>query len=398
MATETPLKKSILSRFAVWLILLTVPAALMLLMEVRAVGELCHQSPDARVYLSIADNFLKSGHFIQTAREIEGMVVPPGVPFVLTLLRVLHFSNRMLIGVHALLFGISNILLYETEKHIIGRGSWAPILYTLANLRCRIVLGNTLVEHYFLFLLCLSLCIVYSKMSREKKVVGLNLIGLALLMIRPLLSVVYLPIQVYSLFWSIRNKKPGIAACLVLLPAAILSLNLAVNYRETGELILFENYSGSDMYIATSYYAPVHIEDANSYMDDTLYAIYQDDSVTMQQRNRLLKEHARENLRDHPGRYLLNGLLRGHELFLKAYAWATLYVLAGGVLLARDEFRQKKLRSAAILLIVLALVVVSSFGVPDLRYSIVIWPMASIHGAYLTHRICEAVLRPRLPG
>ncbi len=394
---NTALKNSNPGRFVAWLILLTVPAALMLLLEYRVVGELGHQFPDARVYLSIADNFISTGHFIQTARGVEGMVVPPGVPFVLTLLRFFRFSNRMLLGVHALLFGVSNILLYETERRITGKGIWAPILYTMANLRCLIILGNTLVEHYFLFLLCLSVWIAYSEMPPEKKLICLNLTGLALLMIRPLLSVVYLPILVYSLIWSCKNRKTALVAGLVLLPAIVLGLNLAVNYRETGEFILLENYSGSDLYTATSYDAPVHTEDANTYSDETLYAISHDASLTMQQRNRLLKEHAREALRDHPGRVLRNGLLRGYELFLKVYVWATLYVLAGGVLLALEEYRQGKLRSAAILALALALVAASSFGVPDRRYSIVIWPAASVHGAYLTHRIWNAVFRPRLP-
>ena len=385
-------------RYLAWLILLTIPAILMLQMEYRAVGEIGHLSPDARVYLSVADNFIKHGHFIQKVRNVKGMVVPPGVPFVLTIFRLLHFSNAMLIGVHVLMFGIANILLFETERHLFGRGIWAPVLYTLANLRCRIVLGNILVEHYFLFLLCLGVWLVYREMRQENKTLWLNLIGLALMMIRPVLSVVYLPILAYTVFWSVKNRKTMIGIGAVLLPVVILSLNVAVNYRETGNYVLFENYSGSDMYIATSVNAPIHIEDANSYMDDTLHEIIHDDSATMQDRNRLLKEHARENLRDHFGRYLLNGLLRGHELFLKAYAWTTLYTLAGGIMLAREEYRHRKMRSAVVLALILVLVVVSSFGVPDLRYSIVIWPMASIQGAYLTHRILKAVCRPRQLG
>ena len=43
--------------------------------------------PDARLYLSIADNFLHTGHFIQTDRVGVEIVVPFAYPLYITLLR-----------------------------------------------------------------------------------------------------------------------------------------------------------------------------------------------------------------------------------------------------------------------------------------------------------------------
>ena len=113
----------------------------------------------------------------------------------------------------------------------------------------------------------------------------------------------------------------------------------------------------------------------------------------MQQRNQRFKELAIENLQDHFGLFLLNGFRRGYEIFIKAYAWATLYTLLGGVMLARKEKKEGNMRATAIFILTLMLAVISSFGVSEVRYSIVIWPMASIHGAYLTHFILKNVLR-----
>ena len=129
-----------IQKWIMWLLLLTIPAILMLLMEKRVMGEIGHQTPDATVYLSIADNFVNTGHFIQTDRGVEGMVVPPGTPLMLTIFRLFHFSNRIIMYVHILMFGTCNILLCETEKRINGIGIWAPIIYTMANLRCWIIL------------------------------------------------------------------------------------------------------------------------------------------------------------------------------------------------------------------------------------------------------------------
>ena len=379
-------------RLLAWCLLLSIPAVLMLLMENRVMGELGHQTPDAKLYLSIADNYVKTGHFIQTVREIDGMVVPPGTPFMLTLFRILHFSNSMIMYAQMLMFGISNILLYETEKNINGTGIWAPIMYTMANLRCWVILGDAIVEHYYLFLLCLGIWIMYKEeMSSQKKVIYMNIIGLTLMMVRPVLSVVYASVLGYSLYWVFKNKKTGIGAFILLLPILILGMNVAVNYKETGELVILENYSGSDMYVASRSDAPVMIEESIGFMDETYLSIIQNPSLTMQQCNRLFKELAKENLKNHFGLYLLNGLRRGHEIFLKAYAWATVYPLIGGILLAGKEQKEGKMRTTVILIITILLAIISSFGVSEVRYSIVIWPMAAIHGAYLTHLIMRYV-------
>ena len=54
------------------------------------------------------------------------------------------------------------------------------------------------------------------------------------------------------------------------------------------------------------------------------------------------------------------------------------------------------MRATAILVLTLLLALISSFGVSEVRYSIVIWPMASIHGAYLTHIILNSLLKNRI--
>ena len=390
------LKKKRSRQLMIWAILFIIPAIFMLLMEKRVMGEIGHQTPDATVYLSIADNFVNTGHFIQTDRGVEGMVVPPGTPVMLTFFRLLHFSNRMIMYVHIMMFGICNTFLYETEKRINGKGMWAPIMYTMANLRCWIILGDAIVEHYYLFLLCLGIWIMYKEKETQRKLICMNIIGLAMLMVRPILAVVYISILGYSVFWVVKHRKAGIGIIVLLFPVLILSLNVAVNYRETGEMIFLENYSGSDMYVASRPDAPVMIEEAEGYMDETYLSIVHDDSRTMQQRNQLFKELAKENLKNHFWLYLINGIRRGHEIFMKAYAWATLYTLAGGILLARKEREKGNMRATAILVLTLLLALISSFGVSEVRYSIVIWPMASIHGAYLTHIILNSLLKNRI--
>ncbi len=379
-------------KLLIWGLLLVIPVILMLLMEKRAMGEIGHQTPDARVYLSIADNFISTGHFIQTDREVAGMVVPPGAPLMLTVFRLMRFSNRMIMCVQILMFGICNILLYETEKRISGMGFWAPAIYTMANLRCWIILGDAIVEHYYLFLMCLGIWVLYKQMTEQHKLLYMNIIGLAMMMVRPVLAIFYFFVFGYSLYWTIINKKVRLGVIILLVPFLVLGLNTAVNYRETGEFVVFENYSGSDMYVASRPDAPVMIEESERYMDETYLNIVHDDSRTMQQRNELFKNLARENLRNHFGLYLLNGIRRGYEIFIKAYAGATIYTLIGGIILARFERKEGEMRATAILVSTVMLAFISSFGVSEVRYTIAIWPVASIHGAFLTHRILKSIL------
>lgn len=381
------------SRTFAWLILLIIPGLLMLRMETMTMGVIGHQTPDAVLYLSIADNFVNTGHFIQTARDVKGMVVPPGTPIMLTIYRLLHASNRIMLVIHFLMFGVANILLYETEKRICGRGFWAPIIYTMANLRCWIILGDAIVEHYYLFLMCLGLWIMYQDFGERKKIISMNLVGFAMLIVRPLLAVVYLPVLAYSVWWSVKKRNKALATGILIFPLLILTLNVAVNYRETGEFVFMENYSGSDMYVASRADSPVTIEEAENYMDETYLRIVHDDSLTQTQRNDLFKSLARENIRNHFGRYIWNGAQRGHEIFLKAYAWMTAYTLIGGIVLMQREKMQGKKRTKIILFLSLLLAVISSFGVSEVRYSIVIWPVAALHGAFITWLIIDFIFR-----
>ncbi len=376
-------------RAAIWIVLLTIPALLMIRTEYRHMGSFGHQTPDARVYISIADNFVSTGHFIQTERNVSGLVVPPGLPAILTVFRLLHFSDWMIISVQILMFGACNIMLYETECKINGYGIWAPIIYTMAYMRCWICLGLFLVEHYYLFLLCLAIWVMYREYNENRKLWLLNMIGLAMVLIRPLLSTVYITILGYTLWRGTKKENKTLVIFSLLLPLFVFTLNVAVNYRETGEIILLENYSASDMYTASRLGSPIHIEEAQHFPDEVYLSIVNNESLTASEKNEIFKELTKENLRDHFWTYLKNGILRGHELFFKAYAWSTIYTLAGGIMLAREERKQKKWRATVMLLLTMLIAVLSSFGVSECRYSIVIWPMASIHGAYITHKIWD---------
>ena len=106
------------------------PAAMLLYERIR-LGAIGNLTADAELYLSVADNFLNTGHFIQCIRWFPGFVVPPGMPLILLILRLLKFSVPMIIGFQACMFGLSCLLLEETAHRFFQRYGIAPVIYLL---------------------------------------------------------------------------------------------------------------------------------------------------------------------------------------------------------------------------------------------------------------------------
>ena len=333
------------------------PPITLLLREYQLYGKIGNLLSDATLYLSIADHAVSSGHFVQTARPIVGFVVPTGVPFILTVFRLLHMQDGAIFAAQALLFGFTNLILYRTEKKLFQRGGIAPTVFTIACLRCGLYLGNVFVEFYYSFFLCFILWLMFASDAEEGKIMtGLNLSGIATVLTRPSLFPVYLIIFIYVL-WKFLKKKSPVAFAQILIPVIIFGCNLMVNYRETGEWILLENYSGTDIYKAAVPNSPVTWEESGRFYDEHFEEIMQDPATTMSEKNAVLSAEARVLIRDDPASWLMNAAKRFYELYLRRYFFLTQFVLLGGVLLSYRNGTQ----TTALLLNLLA------FGILALR-------------------------------
>ena len=371
------------------LAVLVIPTAVLLLYEYFRMGKIGNLTADGRLYLSVADNYLTNGHFIQYVRWFPGFVVPPGLPLFLLLLRALRFTEPMIIGFQAVLFGGSCLLLAESERELFGRAGLSPLVYLLGYMRCRLLLGNIMVEHYYLFLMCLILWLVLCAGTR-RKLLWLNIAGLFLLLTRPALSPVYLAILGATLISSWKRRKPVDAVAALLLPILALGLNLVTNYRETGEIILLESYSGTDLYITACADAPVTIEEGENYLDETRDAIYYDENMTMTEKSSRLGNMAKAYVREHPGEYLWKTVRRFSVLFLKSYGYLTMLPVVGAILMITSgESREKRFLQLGLFAMNIVLAVLTSFGIPEIRYTAVIWPLAALHCAALFYRLLE---------
>ena len=355
---------------------------MMLLYEYVRLGRIGNMTADGRLYLSIADNFLSSGHFIQTARWFPGMVVPPIVPATVTILRLLGFTADTLCLFHAVLFGLSHVMLGETEWRLTGRCGLASLVYCLAYARCRLLLGNLLVEHYYLFLICTLLWLLFCPIKPGRKILEMNFVGLLLFMTRPAMAPAYLLVLSGTLCYSWRNRLLRQGTAILLLPAILLTFNMWVNYRETGEIILLESYSGTDLYITACENAPVTREEWAVYENETRDSVFFAKELTMSQKSAILNSLSRAYVREHFGTYLYKSLQRFFDIFGRAYLFLPVIPAAGGVLFARSrKNRGERMLHYSIWGVNVLLALLTSFGIPEIRYTAVIWPVASLHCA-----------------
>ena len=97
--------------------------------NLRTTGSLYLQSDDGDLYLSIARNLLEHAHFIQTARSIKAFVVPPGLPFMCTLL--LFFFGRL--SVFFVGTGFADRAIGAASPDMLGLLGFQYLVYGLAS-------------------------------------------------------------------------------------------------------------------------------------------------------------------------------------------------------------------------------------------------------------------------
>lgn len=328
------------------------------------------ESPDGTLYLSVAQNFIDTGHFIQTARpyEIE-MIVPFGLPLIFSLIYGITRNVYGILLVQYLLYGICGGYIFKigyslSKNVIIGLIGWIVFLTN----KLILTEGN---PHYLLteaWTIPLITLFIYYCLIEERPAVML-LAGYFIWIIRPL----YWPLFLLSIVKCITHadlhnigKYIGIFVCM----AGLLLINVASNYRETKEFICFENYTGIALYQAnnpstktTGYYS----ERAKEFVapSDTFWDIYHS-RMPESEKNRLYLHMAKEWIMSHKVEFLENTFKKFNTMYLRKpliFLVELLYFIIAG--LATNA------RSIRILWIVFLLISLqTSIGLAMGRYTI----------------------------
>lgn len=372
----------------------------MMVHNFRAYQTLYVLSGDSALYLSIAQNFIRNGHFIQIARPHNvNMVVPPGVPLILTLVLAMTYTYGIIIFQYVL-FGLSAVLLSNAAGTFSKAATYfVPLLFVFSCFGADCPNPSTLMtETYYVFLLCLSLFLfLHPSMSGPQKVLALVPIQFCMLLVRPVLGALLVEALVVMVIFVLQKKIPvkRLVAYLISF-AAILAINICVNYRETGYLIMLEDYGAVPAYIANNPNASTaeyNIDLLDELVDDYFKEVYNNPDLDTYQQNCLLKERTAEFIKENLPFVLKNTAIKYRRLYLtERWNWNFFFLFLSFVVL----LWKKKLSFPAALLLVIAFflsTIPPAFGIYSSRYSIPCVPFYMLFNGVLYSLAGEAILR-----
>lgn len=377
---------------------------LLLLLNQYIYQDVSSLSPDARLYLSIADNFLSTGHFIQTDRAVE-IVVPFAYPLYLTLLRAVKMPVFGFFILNLLSVSVSSVFLYDTERELFGRGGFSCLVYTAILTRSALAPFNLYVEYLFLFMLCWLIRVTFRKdLPLRRRIVLMNVSGFLAFASRPVLMPVYAAVLAYSLYACVKHRAElrrlcSLAAGIVLIPLVIFGINTAVNYRETGEIIPIANYGSESVCFALNPKSGVFTCENSYTLEDTtpeVRAVHDSNELTVTEKGRAYKALLKEYLLHDTGHVISVAVRRGLRLFFRFTRCLTALALWGAVwMLVRTPKGERRLLMLLGLLSAVLIAVLTSMGIYELRYVLPIWPLAAVHTAALPNYILDDLRRRR---
>ena len=346
------------------------------------------QSDDGDLYLSIARNMLEHAHFIQTARPIANFVVPPGLPFITTVVLFLtgglsEFSVQAGFGDYAVgtagpdmlgvllfqyfvygaaagLMAVSALKLAENGLGAMQNGVFAwqknggksavpkalpwilailiglavPAAYVWCSVQIRHPNpGFILTESYTVCLIALIVWLVVSGADPRKTTAA----AFILTLFRPACSPLFLAALLWTVVRAIRDRvtRPPVHKrihlysifVMVAVFVGVLGINTAVNWLETGHAIVLEDYGNLDVYLANNEVAPAdwyHSGKVPQFASPRYHAILADPALTRYEQNEQAGEALREYVAANMETVLHNAGVRFYKLFFET--WGPVWV------------------------------------------------------------------------
>ena len=355
---------------------------------------------DGHLYVSVADNILDSGHFIQTIRtERDNMVVPFGLPFMLLPFRLITRSDLPLTLLPFAVFGATNVLAFLSERRLFGTsGMLSAAFLTIAyafRYECSPVFFCCTEVWYTFFLYAALYAASRIDLSLARRLGWVNGLTFWAMCIRPVLAPIYIAAAAYTL-WCAAKRSVSVkrAAVYLLIPAVIMAAFTGINYRETGQPVLFENYAAPDLWSANnpdSDALSIEVFDLYEEMKETTGIDYARDSA-------LYKAKLRDYIKAYPGKFISDTARRFFVMFVWEWRLALLPVIAAAALLiARDK--KRRCFFGTLLGLMLLLMAATSTGMNIKRYTFFVVPFWNVFlaGAFSLIRPYLNKLR-ELPG
>ena len=341
-------------------------------------NELYTLSGDGDLYISIAENFLQTSHFIQDIRPREiNMVVPPGLPSILTILYFIGHTTSFVIFVQYLLFALFSVVLYKAINNFYPNkiiSILGVIIYCFSDAILtstgspRYIMTEVYTQFIFIAVLHVMSIKKYDFEVKTKLLMPILLIGSLIRTV--LFTLFFIDIVIYIVL-LIKNKhsfKFLLKFSIVVI--AILSINTMVNFRETGEFIPIQNYGAIPIYQANNANTSTKAYSSSiseQFSDDYFFEVYNNKELTTSEKSRLLSEETKKYVMSNLSTVIKNALIKFKNMFITPY-YLDFYVWVIGSSILFVVTRRKEL--IYLFFTNLIIMILTSFGLNIFRYSI----------------------------
>mgnify|MGYP005808758643 FL=1 len=341
-------------------------------------NELYTSSGDGDLYISIAENFLQTSHFIQNVRPHEiNMVVPPGLPSILTILYFIGHTTSFVIFVQYLLFALFSVVLYKAINNFYPNkiiSILGVIIYCFSDAILtstgspRYIMTEVYTQFIFIAVLYVMSIKKYNFEVKAKLLMPILLIGSLIRTV--LFTLFFIDIVIYIVL-LIKNKhsfKFLLKFSIVVI--AILSINTMVNFRETGEFIPIQNYGAIPIYQANNANTSTKAYSSSiseQFSDDYFFEVYNNKELTTSEKSRLLSEETKKYVMSNLSTVIKNALIKFKNMFITPY-YLDFYVWVIGSIILFVVTRRKEL--IYLFFTNLIIMILTSFGLNIFRYSI----------------------------
>lgn len=344
-------------------------------------GSLYAWSKDGELYISIIDNFLSTGHFIQNARPYENnMIVSPGLPMIILIFKIIFGNINGVLFFQYILFGLLNVFLYNTclnlyESKILS--CLSVLIYCFSNA----VLRDVASPKYILtetYTLCITSFLLYIISCKEKSWISKIKICLPILLIcffiRTVFSIWLIPVLIIAVVKTIQ-KEIDIKYLLkiAMITVLLITVNIIVNYRETKEFVLFQNYGGIPVYQANNPNTKTYGYSstlAREFVEEDFFEIT-NSNLTTSEKSKILNNRAKKWMFENFGIFTKNTIIKFYKMFIKSYNF-DFYIM---IFISFFYIIKQKRHEFLVYVVMFSLMaIITSIGLNIIRYTYFIVP------------------------
>ncbi|MFC0187318.1 glycosyltransferase family 39 protein [Fictibacillus aquaticus] len=350
-------------------------------------------TPDGELYKNLAENWLNGTGLKNTIRQ-ENVIVPPLFPLVIGLILYVFRDISYVFLLQFILLGLTGVVIYRVCVLLFGSrmaGTLAVVLFSLHPVMLNNGPGKLLTETAYTFFVAVIAYLGVRVLMKRNIVVSAALFILLFslsLMMRPHLLFL-LPLVIgYLIFEAYKKRmKWQLPLLAVVLPAVMIASNYMYNVKVHNKPVMFENYSGMNLYIANNPETKVQFYSSSTvdqFVGDEFFK-YKNTELT--KKSAVLKEKAVDYILEEPGDFFVRTIQKMNLFFQGISRFdtgLTLLFLAGYAVAC---IRLKYVRPALVVigLYVLYFAVLSSVGllVSTQRYRLPIIPVYIVFSSYI---------------